>query len=180
MTESLFERFAAQAQSHPDAPALIWEGETISYGELAEMAATAYDELERSELPEDRPVGIRARKSPEAIALVLACLRAQRPFLLPSSEQAATSLVLEPHGPRSQSASLRAIDDAPAEEETPVEWPPVGGADDISFMLTTSGSTGLPKIVPLPAGAVDRSTDWAPSQGECGAGTVVANSAPLT
>jgi acyl-coenzyme A synthetase/AMP-(fatty) acid ligase len=190
MSESYFDRFAAQVQDQPGAPALIWDGETISYGELGEMAASASAEVEASELPGDRPVGIRARKSPEAIALILACLRAQRPFLLPSVElapetlaklfaQAGVSRVLEPHGPRSESASLRAIEEAPAEEEEPSQWPPAAGGDDISFMLTTSGSTGLPKVVPLPSGAVDRFTDWAASQFDIGPGTVVANYAPL-
>ena len=92
MTESLFDHFAAQARSHPEAPALIWVGETISYGELAKMAADAHAEVEASGLPEDRPVGIRARKSPEAIALILGCLQAQRPFLLPSVELAPETL----------------------------------------------------------------------------------------
>ena len=191
MSEPFFDHFEAQAQSQPDAPALIWDGETISYGELAQMVASAHAEVEASDLPEDRPVGIRARKSPEAIALILACLQAQRPFLLPSVElapetlaklfaQAGASRVLEPHGPRSESASLRAIEEAPAEEdEEPSQWPPAAGGDDISFMLTTSGSTGLPKVVPLPAGAVDRFTDWAASQFDIGPGTVVANYAPL-
>jgi acyl-coenzyme A synthetase/AMP-(fatty) acid ligase len=190
MSDSFFDHFAAQAQSQPGAPALIWDGERISYGELGEMAASASAEVEASELPGDRPVGIRARKSPEAIALILACLRAQRPFLLPSVElapetlaklfaQAGVSRVLEPHGPRSESASLRAIEDAPAEEDEPSQWPPAAGGEDISFMLTTSGSTGLPKVVPLPSGAVDRFTDWAASQFDIGPGTVVANYAPL-
>ena len=75
--------------------------------------------------------------------------------------------------------SLRAIEETPAEEDEPSQWPPAGGGDDISFMLTTSGSTGLPKIVPLPAGAVDRFTDWAAAQFDIGPGTVVANYAPL-
>ena len=190
MSTSFFDHFAERARSQADAPALIWEGEAISYGELAEMAASAHAEIEASSLPEDRPVGIRARKSPEAIALILACLQAQRPFLLPSVElapetlgklfaQAGVSRVLEPHGPRSESASLRAIEDTPTEEAEPSQWPPAGGGDDISFMLTTSGSTGLPKVVPLPAGAVDRFTDWAASQFDIGPGTVVANYAPL-
>ena len=34
-------------------------------------------------LPEDRPVGIRAKKSPEAIALILACLRSGAPVPAP-------------------------------------------------------------------------------------------------
>jgi len=188
--KSLFDHFAEHAQNRPDAPALIWEGETISYGELAEMAAAAYAEVEAANLPADRPVGLRARKSPEAIALVLAMLRARRPFLLPSVElapetlaqlfaQVGVSQVLEPHGPRSQSASLRAIEEPRPVEDGGGQWPPAAGGDDIAFMLTTSGSTGLPKVVPLPAGAIENFTAWAASQFEIGPDTVVANYAPL-
>ena len=52
------------------------------------MVDSAYAEIEASNLPADHPIGLRARKSPEAIALVLACLRAERPFMLPSVELA--------------------------------------------------------------------------------------------
>jgi acyl-coenzyme A synthetase/AMP-(fatty) acid ligase len=185
--KTLYEHFAAH---DPESPALIWEGETITYGELGKMVDDAYAEIEASNLPADRPIGLRARKSPEAIALVLACLRAERPFMLPSVElapetlarlfaQGGASQVLEPHGPRSESASLRAIQEPRVAADEPSQWPPSEGADEVSFMLTTSGSTGLPKIVPLPAGGVDRFTDWAAEQFEIGPGTVVANYAPL-
>ena len=71
------------------------------------MAESSSSDLDG--LPQDRPVGLRAKKSPEAIALVLACLRARLPFLLPSIElasdtlaklfaQAGTSQVLSPTG----------------------------------------------------------------------------------
>jgi len=187
MTKTLYDHFAAHA---PESPALIWEGETISYGELGRMVDIAYAEIEKADLPAGLPIGLRARKSPEAIALVLACLRAERPFLLPSVElapetlarlfaQGGASRVLEPHGPRSESASLRAIQEPHVAADEPSHWPPAEGADEVSFMLTTSGSTGLPKIVPLPVGAVDRFTDWAAEQFEIGPGTVVANYAPL-
>jgi acyl-coenzyme A synthetase/AMP-(fatty) acid ligase len=190
---SLADHFAGQAERRPDAPALIWEGEAISYGELQGLADASYDELHDARLPEDRPVGIRAKKSPEAIGLILACLRAGRPFLLPSIElapetlaqlfaQAGVSQVLSPHGPRSQSAaSLRALlDDVRDQPEArDSEWPPVGGGADVTFMLTTSGSTGLPKIVPLTASGVDAFTDWVAEQFEIRPGTVVANYAPL-
>ncbi len=195
-TQSIADHFAEQAQRQGQAPALIWEGETISYGELQRMADASFAELEDARLPGDRPVGIRAKKSPEAIGLILACLRAGHPFLLPSIElasetlaalfaQAGTSQVLSPHGPRSQSAaSLRAlVDDVRAQDDGGVgsksQWPPAGGTDDITFMLTTSGSTGLPKIVPLTATGVDAFTDWAATQFEIRPGTVVANYAPL-
>jgi acyl-coenzyme A synthetase/AMP-(fatty) acid ligase len=46
-------------------------------------------------------------------------------------------------------------------------------------MLTTSGSTGAPKVVPLPAGAVDRFTGWAGEAFGLGPGEVVFNYAPL-
>src|SRR5436190_4915534 len=185
--KTLYEHFAAH---DPESPALIWEGETITYGELGKMVDDAYAEIEASNLPADRPIGLRARKSPEAIALVLACLRAERPFILPSVElapetlarlfaQGGASRVLEPHGPRSQSASLRAIQEPQVAADEPSQWPPAEGADEVSFMLTTSGSTGLPKIVPLPAGGVDRFTDWAAEQFDIGPGAVVANYAPL-
>ena len=193
IVRSIAGHFADQAERQPDAPALIWEGQPISYAELQGLADAAFAEIEDARLPGDRPVGVRAKKSPEAIALVLACLRAGKSFLLPSIElapdtlaqlfaQAGVSQVLSPHGPRSESAaSLRAlVDEARTAPETQdSEWPPAGGGDDVTFMLTTSGSTGLPKIVPLTAAGVDAFTDWAAGQFEIKPGTVVANYAPL-
>lgn len=190
---SLAEHVADQVRRRPDAPAVIWDGQPISYRELDQLADASYAELRDARLPEDRPVGIRAKKSPEAIGLVLACLRASRPFLLPSIElapetlaqlfaQAGASQVLSPHGPRSESAaSLRAlVDDVRSTPDASgAEWPPTGGADDVTFMLTTSGSTGLPKIVPLTGAGVDAFTDWAAGQFDIEPGTVVANYAPL-
>ena len=191
---SLAGRFAAHAERAPDAPALIWDGQATSYGELRTMAERAVIEHELARLPADRPIGIRAKKSPEAIALILACLQSRRPFLLPSIElaadtlaklfaQAGVSTVLSPTGPRSDSAaSLRALVEAPQTESIdapPSEWPPAGGGDGVMFMLTTSGSTGLPKVVPLRADGVDAFTDWAAEQFGIGPGAVVANYAPL-
>ena len=193
---SIADHFAEQAQRQPDSPALIWNGQPIFYRDLQDLGDSSYAELLDAALPEDRPVGIRAKKSPEAIGLILACLRARRPFLLPSIElapetlaqlfaQAGTSQVLSPHGPRSESAaSLRAlVADAQTAPEgkagSKSEWPPAGGGEDVTFMLTTSGSTGLPKIVPLTASGVDAFTDWAAEQFEIKPGAVVANYAPL-
>jgi amino acid adenylation domain-containing protein len=188
MSESLADNFAEQAESQPEAPALIWDTRAISYGELQDMANRAHAELEGLGLAADRPVGIQAMKSPEAIALILACLKAGRPFLLPSIElapetlaklfgQAGASRVLSP---AEESGNALSAGEVPAEEDIPdTEWPPPGGGDDIAFMLTTSGSTGLPKIVPLAAGAVHQFTDWAASQFGIGPGTKVLNYAPL-
>ena len=91
-TKSIAEHFAEHVARQPDAPALIWDGEAISYRELADLAESSYSDLEASNLAEDRPVGIRAKKSPEAIGLILACLRFGRPFMLPSIELASDTL----------------------------------------------------------------------------------------
>jgi non-ribosomal peptide synthetase component F len=59
------------------------------------------------------------------------------------------------------------------------EQPPTGPAAGVSFMLTTSGSTGLPKVVPLGTAAVGRFVAWAGPTFGIGADTTVPNYAPL-
>jgi acyl-CoA synthetase (AMP-forming)/AMP-acid ligase II len=130
--ESLADRFAEHALHQPEATALIWQGEHISYGELQKMAANAHEDLTALDLPRDRPLGIRAKKSPQAIALILACLLQKRPFLLPSVElapetldllfaQADASKVLTPQDDASRGVSVIAND---VEADTGSEWPP--------------------------------------------------------
>ncbi|MFE3553370.1 AMP-binding protein [Streptomyces sp. NPDC059193] len=51
--------------------------------------------------------------------------------------------------------------------------------NDIAFVLTTSGSTGLPKLVPLTAGAFERFADWAAERFDLGPGAATLNYAPL-
>ena len=80
---SLADHFAEQVQRQPDAPALIWDGQPISYRELQQLSDSSYAELQDAGLPADRPVGLRAKKSPEAIGLILACLRARQ--ILPAA-----------------------------------------------------------------------------------------------
>lgn len=186
MTGSLADSFMEMARNQPAAPALVWQGEHISYENLLDMASAADADVMRLNLPEDRPVGIRAKKSPQAIALVLACLKAGRPFVLPSVElapdtldqlfaQASCSRVLVPEDDPTHGVKVGPVE---VQADVEPEWPPPG-ADEVSFMLTTSGSTGLPKIVPLPIGAVDNFTDWAAKQFEIGPGIKVLNYAPL-
>ncbi|GAA2212412.1 hypothetical protein GCM10009850_078740 [Nonomuraea monospora] len=79
-TTELLNGFLARTKSDPDAPALRTRKGVVSYGELAALAGHAQAEL--TTLPPG-PVAVLAKKSPEAIALVLACLAAGRPVLLP-------------------------------------------------------------------------------------------------
>ncbi|MEV7525755.1 AMP-binding protein [Streptomyces sp. NPDC091371] len=173
--------FLTQVRDRPHATALLFNGAETTYRELYELAGQERDRLARLELAPGVPVGVLADKSPAAVALVLGCLLARRPLLLPSPALADTLLadlfaqagcahVLAPGG---ETARVAPNPDVAAQ---PL---PAGEAADTAFMLTTSGSTSLPKIVPITLDAVDRFTRWAGNAFEIGPDRTVLNYAPL-
>src|SRR5690606_3768157 len=108
---------------------------------------------------------------------------ARRPFLLPGTAlaeqtratllaQAGCRYVLSADGTARAPRPTGEGQTGPVAAETP--------ADGVSFMLTTSGSTGLPKIVPLGGDAVDRFVAWAGPAFGIGPGVSVLNYAPLS
>ncbi|WP_432248440.1 AMP-binding protein [Streptomyces sanyensis] len=196
MSRSFVEAFARHAADRPDAPALVWEDRPVGYAELYALACRARAQVEAAVPDDGRPVGLRVRKSPETVALVLGCLLAGRSFLLPSHElpdapfgelgrQAGCSAILstrpgelvdvvvDPHnGPASPAGH-------PGGGPGGLPLPRRTAEDAPGFLLTTSGSTGLPKIVPLSYGAVTRFSVWAGETFRVGPGTAVLNYAPL-
>ncbi|MFG2991714.1 AMP-binding protein [Streptomyces sp. NPDC048257] len=173
--------FLTQVRDRPHATALLFNGQETTYRELYELAGRERDRLALLDLAPGEPVGVLADKSPAAVALVLACLLARRPLLLPSPALADTLLadlfaqagcarVLAPGG---ESARV-----TPNPEVTARPLPAAEAAE-VAFMLTTSGSTALPKIVPLGLDAVDRFTRWAGNAFGIGPGRTVLNYAPL-
>jgi len=191
----LCDAFCSHVDRQPDAPALVWRGQQTTYGELSDLADRARDRLADLDLGPEEPVGVLVKKSPAAVALVLACLLARRRFLLPSpalADQSLTSLFAqagcrhvlvaddEPAAtPPSEGArALRRIEAAALRRAEAAALRRIE-ASDVSFMLTTSGSTGLPKIVPLGRGAVDRFIGWAGGTFDIRPGKTVLNYAPL-
>ncbi|MFP3987361.1 AMP-binding protein [Streptomyces sp. E11-3] len=188
MTRSFAAVFAERAAAQPSVPALIWDDRAVSYGELSAMAARIRTQVESAAPDASRPVGLYVRKSPETVALALGCLLAGRSFLLPSGElpdtplkelyqQAGCAAVLGfDQGPLVD----RVVDPAAVSASADEHLAPAAVADDATgFMLTTSGSTGLPKIVPLTSGAVTRFAAWASETFQITTGTTVLNYAPL-
>ena len=200
MSRTLTEAVADHASARPDAPALVWNGRTVGFGELYAMAVRARVQLTALAPETEGPLGLRVRKSPEAIALVLGCLLAGRSFLLPSQElpeaplkelyqQAGCTTVLgladEGALPADHHLALAGDggggqDAGRSDEETAAAaLPDRTSPEATGFLLTTSGSTGLPKIVPISRGAVDRFTHWTAETFGFGPRTRVLNYAPL-
>ncbi|MGW5049988.1 AMP-binding protein [Actinokineospora sp. NPDC004072] len=156
-----------------DDPALSGNGRTTTRRALAELAGRARAELVALRLPPGAPVAVVGRKAPATIAAIAACMADGRPFLLPSTELGAraTSALLERAGCH---ALLRP--GTGVERLDPAACPDLAGVGPI---LTTSGSTGVPKAVPLPKAAVAAFTAWAAAEFGIRPGTPVLSYAPL-
>lgn len=173
ISAAIRERLRAQ----PGAPALVWHGEEISYSALDERAGRSREQLAHLGLTPGEPLAVLGDKSPDAVALLLACLFTRHPVLLLSPRLADTLVtdlvtragcrhVLTPSG--GHVGGVRAVKAV----ARPVP-------DDTAFLLTTSGSTGIPKIVPLGERAVGRFAAWAGPAFGIGPGVTVLSHAPL-
>ncbi|MFL6199419.1 MAG: amino acid adenylation domain-containing protein [Thermoanaerobaculia bacterium] len=170
---SVHERFAAQAALAPDAPALFWRGEIVSYGELAARAGDVAARLAHRAIgPEDR-IGILLPRTPELVAAILGVLRC-----------GAAYLPLDPAYPRERIAWM--VEDAGAaavigrdELATAAVSPAVAtGPGRLFAVIYTSGSTGRPKGVGIEERSVAALLDWARSAFQDGeiAGVLAATS----
>ncbi|GAA1314722.1 class I adenylate-forming enzyme family protein [Saccharothrix xinjiangensis] len=168
-TRSFLTAFAAQVDARPHAPALSWAGAEVDYAALDLLARDA--EALTAGIPADVPVCVPAHKSPETVALLIACSRQGRRVLLPSAslgpdallrlcERVGCTHVLTPGGARTTGAD-------------PGSLPGPG------LLLTTSGSTGEPKVVVLSEEGVDNFLTWAARAFGMGPGAGVLNYAPL-
>jgi acyl-coenzyme A synthetase/AMP-(fatty) acid ligase len=156
------------AATRPSAPALRWRGTEVSYAELADLTRRAHDGL-----PGEDALGrvaVVAKKSPETIALILACMLAGRAVLVPPPDLGGEAL-----GRLVQRAGCGRVLTG---NGTARPVPGVSG-DSAQLVLTTSGSTGTPKIVPLSATATAAFADWATAAFDLGPGVAVLNYAPL-
>jgi len=151
--------FVRHALRTPSAPALAGAGGEVGYGELLAMAADAAAQCERQGLGPDARVAVVGPKTPETIALTLACLLTERPVLL--APQADRPAVLRGIAERAGVERVLAAEPQPgADVVCPSRgWTagapaPAPRAGDIALMLTTSGSTGAPKVVPLAPDAI--------------------------
>ncbi|HEV2735840.1 MAG TPA: amino acid adenylation domain-containing protein, partial [Longimicrobiaceae bacterium] len=156
--------FAAQARRTPDAVAVEWEDEELTYAELDRRSSRLANALLRRGVGAEARVGVCLPRTPELVVALLAVLRAggayvpldpayPRERLGYMVEDAGIGLVLTvsaladrlPEG----AAELLALDAGRGEVEVESDAAPESGVEpeNLSHVIFTSGSTGRPKGV---------------------------------
>ena len=156
--------FEAQAESTPDAVALIFEEESLTYGELNRRANRLAHHLRRLGVGPEVRAGICVERSVEMIVGLFGILKAGGAYvpLDPKYPQERLAFMLEDSGAQvlltqellqdkfagSRAAVVRLDAALDAIEGESAENPNVGVlADNMAYVIYTSGSTGRPKGV---------------------------------
>jgi amino acid adenylation domain-containing protein len=148
----LVERFTVHADATPDAPALVCDGRTLTYGELDRRTTKLANALRARGAGPGDVVAIHSGRSAELVVAVLGVLKTGAAYLpldpaQPAARRAAMVedarpvLVLsdDPEDPY----SVGALETEGSETRTPVTTEP----GETAYVIYTSGSTGRPKGV---------------------------------
>ena len=163
----LHHRFAAHVRRAPDAVAVAWEGDRMSYTELDRRSSQLANHLRRRGAGPEVRVGVCLERGPEMAIAFLAVLRAGAAYLpldpaYPAERLAfmladsAVPLLVTRDGPSAAlpahaaevvrlDADEAAIDAEPGEAPEPPLHP-----EGLAYVIYTSGSTGTPKGVGVP------------------------------
>ncbi|MET0395816.1 MAG: amino acid adenylation domain-containing protein, partial [Longimicrobiaceae bacterium] len=175
--EAVHAQVAAQAARTPEAVAVAFCGETLTYAELERRANRLANRLRRLGVRAEDRVGICLERSVELPVAMLAVLRAGGAYvpLDPGYPAGRLAMMLEDSGVRvllteraledrlpAHPAAVVLLDAAReriAEEST--DLPPVASdGEQTAYVIYTSGSTGTPKGVAVPHRALANHMGW--------------------
>jgi amino acid adenylation domain-containing protein len=159
--------FEAQADHDPDAVALVFESESVSYGDLDVRANRLAHRLRASGVGPGSLVGVCLERSPDMVVALLGVLKAGGAYvpLDPTYPADRIAYVLADSGARVVLTQPELLYDLPLEDQEAIvvesfdgepETRPVSltGPDDLAYVIYTSGSTGRPKGVEVRHGGV--------------------------
>jgi amino acid adenylation domain-containing protein len=166
VADCLHRAVSAQARRRPEAPALTFEGRTLSYGELERRSNRLAWRLRGLGVGPDTLVGLSAGRSPELVIGMLAILKAGGGYLpldpgypaerlLYMQEDSGIRLLLSRSGPDDGPAAAPGVqvlrigdeDEAALPQHADRPPPDVVRPDNLAYVIYTSGSTGRPKGV---------------------------------
>ena len=189
----IHELFEAQADATPNAIAVVFEGQQLTYRELDERATRLACELRRLGVAAETPVTICANRSLEMVAGVLGILKAGGCYVpldpaYPAErlawmidDTAAPVLLTEksllPSLPQHEAKVV--LLDEPLVFETGPKIPPVS-SDQLANVLYTSGSTGRPKGIAMSHRSLIKVIEWQARRLQCRRGTRTAQFASLS
>jgi amino acid adenylation domain-containing protein len=175
---SIHERFEAQVERTPDAIALVFGTEQLTYCELNARANRLAWRLAALGFGRERVVGVCAGRSPAMIVGLLGVLKAGAAYMpldpeLPAGrlaaliEESRVELVLAPEDLRATlpagAARIMPLEDTGVEAGRTLEARPATAAapGNLAYVIYTSGSTGRPKgVMVAHASLVDAARAW--------------------
>jgi amino acid adenylation domain-containing protein len=156
--------FEEQAARTPDAVAVVFEGQQMTYAELNHRANQVAACLRRMGVAPEATVGLCAERSLEMIIGLLGILKSGGAYvpLDPTHPKERLEMILEDagiaalltHGEGAKKLGLPktvtvALDDPELRDESPNNPAPIAKPSNLAYVIYTSGSTGKPKGVEL-------------------------------
>ncbi len=196
---TLVDLFDAQAARTPDATALVYEGESLSYAEFAARVRRTARLLIAEGVGPDSLVGLGVRRSPDLLVGMYAVLAAGGGYVPIDPDQPAerNAYILETANPvlllstSRDGADLPAAQRVVALDELDVSRfsdAPVTDAErraplrpgNTAYVIFTSGSTGRPKGVAVGHTAIVNQIEWLCAEYALSADDVVLQKTPFT
>jgi amino acid adenylation domain-containing protein len=194
---TLHELIEAQVVRAPEATAVVFEDERLSYAELNARADRLARALRGLGVGPEALVAVCAERSPELVVGLLAILKAGGAYVPLDPEYPAERLafMLEDSGAPVLLTQRRLREALPRPRATtllldePGSWGPQAagdaprpsaGPDNVAYMIYTSGSTGQPKGVPNTHRGIVNRLDWMQKTYGLGADDAVAQKTPAS
>ncbi|UCG59391.1 MAG: amino acid adenylation domain-containing protein, partial [Phycisphaerales bacterium] len=171
------ELFEERAERIPDAVAVIYRTEQLTYGQLNERANQLAHYLRKQGVEPDTPVGVCLHRSTEMIVAIMAALKAGGAYvpLDPADPKERLALIIDATGASIILTQQKWADNLPSVSEhmfcIDSEWATVEALSrtnpehitasrNLAYMMFTSGSTGVPKGVMIEHAALVNHLWW--------------------